>query len=227
MTYKQFIVLVAICIGFVTTTLAQHGNYKIKNGFGIGGGLTQFDIITDNFKTVKSEGWIGGLSATVDLPHKWYTVSYNIQFSENHIGIYARPTLTSPLTEEVDYKMLTAQVSFLFHAKLIKDYVTIDVGPMLQYNGDLELKNNSKDEYIITNYENLAAKDITKISHFNVNGAIGATAGFPGFKLRAHYIYGFTNILNKLNDRELSVGTNTEKFKGNQSMLAFTAIILF
>ncbi|MEZ4856854.1 MAG: hypothetical protein R2812_10320 [Gelidibacter sp.] len=227
MTYKQFIVLVAICIGFVTTSLAQHGNYRIQNGFGIGAGLTQFDIITDNFQTAKGEGWIGGLSATVDLPHKWYTVSYNIQFSENTIGIYARPTVVSPLTEEVDYKMMTAQVSFLFHAKVIKNYVTIDVGPMLQYNGDLELKNNAKDNYIINNYDSVLAKDISKISHFNVDGAIGATAGFPGFKLRAQYIYGFTNILNKLNDQDLSVGTNTQKFKGNQSMLAFTAMILF
>jgi hypothetical protein len=227
MKKKQYILLVALCIGFVTLSFGQHKRYAIKNGIGIQGGLTQFDIITDNFETTKGNGWIGGLSATVDLPHKWYTVSYNIQLSENTIGIMARPTNVSPLFEEVDYKLFTAQIAFLFHAKVVKDYITIDFGPMIQYNSELELKDDSKENYIIKNFDNLLATDISKISQFNVNGAVGATAGFPGFKLRAQYIYGFTNILNKLNDQDLTVGANTEKFKGNQSMLAFTAMISF
>ena len=31
----------------------------------------------------KGDGWIGGMSATVGLPHKWYNVSYGMQLSEN------------------------------------------------------------------------------------------------------------------------------------------------
>ena len=227
MQNKHLILLVALCIGFVTNTYAQHKRYAIKNGIGIAGGLTQYDIITDNFETVKGDGWIGGLSATVDLPHKWYTVSYNIQLSENTLGIFARPNNIITTSETIDYKLFTAQVSFLFHAKVIQDYITIDLGPMIQYNSELELKDDSKENYFINNYQNLLAKDISKISQFNVNGAVGVTAGFPGFKLRAQYIYGFTNILNKLNDQNLDIGSNTEKFKGNQSMLAFTAMIVF
>lgn len=227
MQNKQLILLVALCIGFVTTALSQHSRYAIKNGIGVQGGLTQFDITTENFQTIKGDGWIGGLNATVDLPHKWYTVSYSIQLSENTLGISARPTMTSPLLEEIDYKIFTAQVAFLFHAKVLQDYITIDLGPMIQYNSELELKNKDKEGYFITNYNNLLASDITEISQFNVNGAIGASVGFKGFKLRGQYIYGFTNILNKLNDQDLDVGTNTDKFKGNQTMIAFTAMIIF
>ena len=224
---KRYILLVALCIGFVTTSLSQHRRYAIKNGFGIQGGLTQFDIMTDNFETKKGDGWIGGLSATVDLPHKWYTVSYSIQLSENTLGISARPASVSPLIEEVDYKLFTAQVAFLFHAKVLQDYITIDLGPMIQYNSELELKDESKESYFINNYSNLLAADIVAISQFNINGAIGASVGFKGFKLRAQYIYGFTNILNKLNDQDLTLDGNTEKFKGNQAMLAFTAMFIF
>ncbi|OUS02377.1 hypothetical protein A9Q86_03790 [Flavobacteriales bacterium 33_180_T64] len=227
MQNKHLILLVVLCIGFVTTSVAQHTRYAIKNGIGIQGGLTQFDIMTDNFDTVKGDGWLAGLSATVDLPHKWYTVSYSIQMSENTIGILARPASVSPLLEEVDYKIFTAQVAFLFHAKVIQDYVTIDFGPMIQYNSELELKDEDQESYFLNNYNNLLASDITEISPFNVNGAVGATLGFKGFKLRAQYIYGFTNILNKLNNQDLDVDTNTEKFKGNQAMLAFTAMIVF
>jgi len=225
---KQLFLLVAFSIAFVTTALAQHQRYSIKNGIGIYGGLTQFDIITDNFQTVKGEGWIGGLSATVDLPHKWYTVSYNIQLSENNVGIFARPSNVIANEEEIDYKLFTAQVAFLFHAKVLQDYITVDVGPMIQYNSELELKDDNHENYIIGSYNNLLAKDITGISQFNVNGAVGATAGFKGFKLRAQYIYGFTNMLNKLNNKnDLDTTGGNNKFKGNQSMLAFTAIIVF
>lgn len=45
--------LVAVSILFVTLGYAQHKRYAIKNGIGIQGGFTQFDIITDNFVTKK------------------------------------------------------------------------------------------------------------------------------------------------------------------------------
>lgn len=222
----KYILLVVISMAFVTLTYAQHKRYAIKNGVGIQGGVTQFDIITDNFVTKKNTGFIGGLSASVDLPHKWYNVSYNILLSENNIDIAAF-SLSNPTEEFVEYKLLTAQLSFLFHVKLIDSNLTLDLGPMLQYNGDLELKDDSKEGLIVANYDTLLTEDISKISNFNVNGAVGLSAGFGAFRLRAQYIYGFTNILGKLNDEDLNVGSNDNKFKGNQSMIAFTAIITF
>jgi len=222
---KDFL-LVAICTAFVTIGYAQHKRYSIKNGIGLQGGITQFDILTDNFETKTNSGFIGGLAASVDIPHRWYNVSYNIQLSENNIDVNAVAPTTS-IEEYIEYKMFTAQISFLFHIKLISNNVTLDIGPMLQYNSELELKDDSKEGYIITNYDNLLTEDITKISQFNANGAVGISAGFGSFLLRAQYVYGFTNILGKLNDQDLSVGNNNEKFKGNQSLFAFTAIITF
>ena len=226
MKKTKHLLLVAICIAFVTVSYGQHKRYAIKNGVGIQGGMTQFDVITDNFVTKKNTGFIGGLSASVDIPHKWYNVSYNILLSQIHIDIAAY-SLSNPTEEFVEYKLLTAQLSFLFHAKLIGSNLTLDLGPMLQYNGDLELKDESKEGYVISDYDTLLTEDISKISNFNVNGAVGLSAGFGAFKLRAQYIYGFTNILGNLNDEDLNVGSNDNKFKGNQSMLAFTAIITF
>ncbi len=216
------LVITAIC--FVSFSFAQ--NYRIQNGIGLQGGITQFDILTDNFETQVNSGFIGGLSASVDLPHRWYNVSYNIQLSENNIDISASP-FGSNVNEFVEYKMFTAQIAFLFHIKLISNNVTFDVGPMLQYNSELELKDDAKEGYNITGFQNLLTEDITKISNFNANGAVGLSAGFGSFRIRAQYIYGFTNILGKLNDQDLNVGSNTDKFKGNQSLLALTAILTF
>lgn len=224
MKKTKLFLFVVISICFVSLNFAQ--NYRIQNGIGLQGGITQFDILTDNFETQVNSGFIGGLSASVDLPHRWYNVSYNIQLSENNIDINASP-FGSNVNEFVEYKMFTAQISFLFHLKLISNNVTLDVGPMLQYNSELELKDDTKEGYNVTGFQNLLTEDITKISNFNANGAVGLSAGFGSFRIRAQYIYGFTNILGKLNDQDLNVGSNTDKFKGNQSLLAFTAILTF
>lgn len=225
MQIRQLILLVALSIGFVTSSFSQRrGIVNISNGIGVGGGLTQFDIKTDNLETQKGDGWIAGMAATLDLPHRWYTVSYGMQVSENNMSIMGR-SFPSATAEPLEYKLLTVQAQFLFHLKVAKDYLMIDGGPMIQYNGELELKDSSKKAYILSGYSNLLASDVRDISKFNVNATIGATAGFSHFKFRVQYIYGLTNMLNKLNDQNLDASPSNETFKGNQSMVAFMAFI--
>ncbi|GGH37689.1 hypothetical protein IA57_05415 [Mangrovimonas yunxiaonensis] len=225
---KHFILLVVFCIGFVTTFYAQHKRYAIKNGFGLYGGLTQYDILTDNFETQPGNGWMVGASATVDIPHKWYNISYTIQLAENKVGIASRQATLPMQSQFLDYKVFSAQIALLMHIKLVKSFVTIDVGPMLQYNGELELEDDQYENFVVANYDNLLAKDISGISKFNVDGAVGLSAGFSHFRLKAQYIYGFTNMLAKLDKADdLDVTGNDKKIKGNQSMLAFTAMITF
>jgi len=227
MQQKPCILLVALTMCFVTPIFAQHGTYRISNGFGIMGGITQYDIQTDNFITTKGNGFIGGMNATVDIPHRWHNISFGMQLSENHLEIAGRASSLGA-SQNIEYKLFAAQVALLMHVKVIENHFTIDLGPMIQYNGKLELEDKSQENYIIENYSFLTAKNITNISQFHFNGAIGASAGLKQFKLKAQYIYGFTNILNKLNDKDYDTsGSADNKFKGNQSMLAFTALFNF
>ena len=225
MKFRQRILLVALTIGFVTLSHSQRRNYDIKNGFAIGGGITQFDINTDNFKTEQGSGWMIHASATGDLPHRWYNLSYGMQLSESTFGVLASDGTSA--AEFLDYKVFTAQLALLFHIKAIPNLLTIDVGPMAQFNGKMALEDDSKENYIIEGYTNLLAEDIEDITPFNLNGAIGATLGFRFIKLRAQYIYGFLNSFEKLNSQDLDLGNNPEKLKGNMNMLAFTALITF
>ena len=221
---KQLNLLVAILLLFVTNIFAQRPNYDIKNFIGIHGGITQFDIITDNFTTEKQDGFIIGLTGIVNVEHKWYDVSYGIQFTQNKLGIEGRSNITGE-SEMLDYKVSAAQLALFMHAKILQQNLTIDFGPVIQANGFLELDKDTFDDYYIHGYEDdeLTAYDLRDISKFNVNGAIGATAGFKHFRVRAQYQYGLTNMLNKLNDLEIE-GTD---FKGNQSQILLTALVLF
>ena len=94
------------------------------------------------------------MAATVDLPHRWYNVSYNIQLGENKTGIAALRPLGSQ-SEFVDYKIFTAQIALVGHLKLINKHLTLDAGPMLQYNSDLNLEDQTKETYIIDGYNSI------------------------------------------------------------------------
>ncbi|WP_282134898.1 hypothetical protein [Seonamhaeicola maritimus] len=223
----QLTLLVAIILGFVTKSYAQPKKYDITNGMGIFGGITKIDIDTDNFTTEQGDGFLFGMSATVDLPHKWYNMSYGMQLSENYLKISGRPSMSIGQEEFLEYKMFAAQLALLGHLKVVGSYLTIDVGPMLQYNGKLELKNEDQKSYYINAYTNLMADDITPISQFNFNGLVGASVGYKFIKLRAQYIYGFTNIFKKLNSQDIDTSGGESNFKGNQNMLVFGAMISF
>lgn len=228
MKFRQRILLVALTIGFVTLSYSQHRRVPIKNGFALGGGITQFDIITDNFETIKGDGWMIHASATADISHRWYNISYGMQLSESTFGVSGRTSNTTLEDSMIEYKVFAAQIALLGHIKFFKGHFTIDGGPMLQYNGKLELKDKSQESHFINNYTNLTAEDITEVSNVQFNGAIGATVGFGPLKVKAQYIYGLTNILSKLNDQDLdTAGFSGGKFEGNQSMLAFTGLFTF
>jgi len=227
MKFNLYILLVAFSVCFVTSTNAQRKTVFVKNGIGIMAGITLYDINTDNFITKSGLGFAGGLMATLDLPHKGFTVSYGMQFSENNIEISGRMIGDVAGNETIEYKLLAVQLGFIYHKKIFGDNFTIDLGPQLQYNGNLELKDANKENYFINGYDALQAKDIENISQFNVNGMIGASVGIGALKFKAQYIYGFLNILDKLNDKNLNVGSNTEKFKGNQSIFVFTLMFSF
>ncbi len=220
---KQLNLLVAITLLFVTNAFSQRPNYNIKNFIGLYGGITQFDITTDNFVTEKQNGWVAGLTGIVNVEHKWYDVSYGIQFSGNNLNISGRMTDDVQGEESIEYKLSAAQLALFMHAKIIGQNLAIDFGPVIQANGFLELKDKAQEEYYINGFDGLQAIDLRDISKFNINAAIGATAGLNNFRVRAQYQYGLTNILNKLNDLNIE-GT---KFKGNQSQVLLTAMVLF
>ena len=228
MKINRFFILVVSVLCFVTNIQAQKkGRVRITNGFSIQGGATLFDIITDNFETSQGVGFLGGLHATVDLPHKWYNVSLGMLFSQNNIGISARPALLSTQRDFIDFKVLAVQLNPLFHIKLLPKHITIQLGPSFQYNGELELDDRAQEGYFITNYTNLRADDITPISQINVNGVLGVSLGFKNFKVKAQYFYGFTNTLKNLDDEDLNTLGGASEFEGNTSVLVVGAELSF
>ena len=224
MKNKPLFLLVALLLCFVTNSQT---NVIIKTGIGIQGGVTQFNILTDNFDTSSGLGFVGGFSATGDIPHKWYNVSFGLQFFQNNLEISARETQSSDTTEMLDYQLQGVQGTFLFHIKIADNFFTLVVGPQIQFNSELELDNETQETFFINGYDNLNAGDISDITKLNANGVIGLSGGIGPIRLRVHYTYGFTNILNNLNDQDLNTSGGESRFNGNQSIISATALFTF
>jgi hypothetical protein len=194
-------------------------NYRDSNRIGIIGGINQFTLNTDNFETKALTGWNLGLSVRGNF-YNDFDMVYAMQFSENKFSV---PT-TTPLNfqkEDVEYKLPSAQISFMLSYKFIENHLSMEFGPMLQVNDKFKIDDDSNINNIIDG-TTIKAGDIRKISKFNFYPVVGITAGVRHFRVNVQYAYGLTNMLGNLNDSNTNPGV---KFKGNAGILSGNLII--
>lgn len=208
---------IAISIIFVFITLSVFSQYKYRdaNRIGITAGVNQFSLYTNNFQTKAELGWNAGLSMRGNFYNNWDMI-YGIQFSGNSFSV---STTSIPLViEQVNYKLASGQLSLLASYKIIDSHLSIEVGPIIQVNGKLEIDSDKVNNVI--SGTTLLAKDIQDISKFNVYPMVGITFGMVHFRANISYQYGLNNILGNLNNQNL--GYN---FKGNAGILNGNLII--
>ena len=199
---------------FISTICFSQYDYRDSNRIGISLGVNQFTLNTNNFQTKPGTGWNGGLSMRGNYYDNWDAV-YAMQFSENNFSV---TTKSGFITEDTNYKLSSAQISFLFSYKIVENHLSIEAGPLVQINGKLKV-DSGKENNIISG-TTLLAKDIVAISQFNFYPVIGITAGVRHVRLNVSYQYGVNNMLGNLNSQNLGVD-----FKGNPGILNGNLII--
>ena len=103
---------------FSLTTLVCFSQYEYRdsNRIGISFGVNQFNLNTDNFQTKPGTGWNGGLSMRGNYYDDWDMI-YAMQFSENNFSV---TTNSGFITEDTNYKLSSAQISFQISYKFIE-----------------------------------------------------------------------------------------------------------
>ncbi|MBX9808223.1 MAG: PorT family protein [Flavobacteriaceae bacterium] len=209
---KKIFLTTVFCL--ITLVCFSQYDYRDSNRIGISFGVNQFTLNTNNFQTKPGTGWNGGLSMRGNYYDDWDMV-YAMQFSENNFSV---ATNSGFITEDTNYKLSSAQISLLFSYKFIENHLSIEMGPLVQINGKLNVE-KGKESNTITG-TNLKAKDIVAISQFNFYPVIGITAGVRHLRLNISYQYGVNNMLGNLNKQSLGVN-----FKGNPGILNGNLII--
>lgn len=219
MNFKRLI-FVSLCFFFFQQTFAQK-NYNGYNFLGIQGGITFFDIQTDDFVTKQQTGFVAGFTTRGAFRNNFDLV-YGLSFQSASVGVEGSSFLGTD-TQNIGYTIQGAQINFLGSYNIVVKHLSIEFGPVFDVNGKMKLDNDKYEDYILTGYNTLTAKDIQEISRFNVRLAAGLTAGLEHFRISAQYQYGVTNMLGKLNDR----GLENNDFKGNSSTIVVMGVIYF
>lgn len=211
---KTYLTL-ALAILFISISQVQaQRNFKEFNVIGVSGGLTLYDINTDDFITTSRESYMLGFQMRGNVYNN-FDMIYGIAFYDTKLGISASSIPVVGNKEVLDFNMQSAQISILGGYKIIKEHLSVEVGPILNVNGKLTLKDTPFENYIVEGYNTLRAIDLEDVSKVNFHLAAGLTAGFRNFRVFGQYQYGVTNVLNKLNSQNLE----KDNFKGNSSLL--------
>jgi len=209
----------AIIFLFVFQQTFAQRNYDGYNFFGIQGGVTFFDIQTDDLVTKQQTGFVGGFTTRGAFRNN-FDLIYGLSFQSSTVGVEGSNLLE---TQNIGYTIQGAQINFLGSYNIVVKHLSIEFGPVFDINGKMKLDRDEYEDYILTGYETITAKDIQDISRFNVRLAGGITAGLEHFRISAQYQYGVTNMLGKLNDK----GLENQDFKGNSSTIIVAGVIYF
>ena len=218
MSIKNLFIVTVLVISFQQLTAQR--NFNEYNRLGITGGLTLFDINTSDLTTKQGQGFTAGFTTRGSFRNNFDLV-YGINFIQSNIEIGASNLIES---RNLEYSILAAQINLLASYNIIEHHLSLEFGPILNVNGKMKLNDKAYEDYIVDGYTTVRAQDIEDISSFNFRLMGGLTAGLKSFRLGAHYQYGFTNMLNNLNDKGIS---EIDDIKGNSSTFIISGVVYF
>ena len=202
-------ILIVVCALFSIVGLAQRG-HKDSNRIGISGGLTQMNILTDNFKVTPQQGWMGGLHVRGNFYNDWQ-MSFGMFFTDSNFSVETRKLSGSIV--DTNYKLSAVQIYIMPGYVISQNHFNVEFGPVLQINDKLVIDKADETNFLV-DQPLLTAKDITDVSKINANIYAGVNFGVKNFRLRLGYQFGVNNFFNNLNNNE-KVTAIGEKFKGN------------
>jgi hypothetical protein len=205
--------LVFIFLIISSVAMAQRG-FKDSNRIGIGAGLTQLNIYTDNFTVTPEMGWIGGFSVRGNYYNDWQ-MSFGMFFTDSNFSI---PTRKGFIQTQTNFKMSAVQIYIVPSYVAIEDHLNLEFGPVLQVNGKLTI-NKDDETNVLLDQPGLIAKDIVDVSKINANFYVGVNGGFKNIRARIGYQYGLTNFFGNLKNND-NVKLTGEKFKGNIGLIS-------
>jgi hypothetical protein len=205
--------LVFIFLIISTVAIAQRG-FKDSNRIGIGAGLTQLNIYTDNFTVTPESGWIGGFSVRGNYYNNWQ-MSFGMFFTDSNFSI---PTLKGLQQTQTNFKMSAVQIYIVPSYVAIEDHLNLEFGPVLQVNGKLGIDKDDENNLLL-DQPGLIAKDIIDVSKFSANFYVGINGGIKNVRARIGYQYGLTNFFGNLKNND-NVKLLGEKMKGNIGLIS-------
>lgn len=214
-----FIILILVTVNMHAQRSRWDRDYNL---FGTQAGGHYTNIVSNQLPVTGKASWTAGFTYVSSLPDNWQLV-YGLNFYDFKVDIDGRQKLALDSRQSpIEYNMIGVQASIFGSYKLYDHFLSVEAGPVIQVNGNLDARQD-KELYYLAQYD-ITALEIEKVSPFNVHLAAGLTGGFEKVKFRLQYQHGLTNIFGKLNKIDFS--DTVPKFSGRMSIIT-AGVIMF
>lgn len=220
MNIKNGMLVLLTCV--ILLPLAGHAQRGMWDGaynrLGLQAGMNHFNINTDELPVTARTSWTAGFTTRSSFYDNFQFI-YGINFFDFKTQVTGREKIDySTANEEIDYNMIGVQANFFGSYKILGHHLSVEMGPVLQVNGKYEPRQD-KELWYVDGYD-LTASDISKVSTFNVNFAVGISGGFEKLKFWTQYQHGLNNFFAPLNSRNLEeIDPTAPEFKGRIGMI--------
>lgn len=224
MKLKSFLFLTITAV-FLTSAHAQRkfppNSY---NRLGLQGGLTYGNLHSEDFQFTDQIGYTAGLTTRATAGKNIFFI-YGVNFYEFKTSLNTlEPISLEP--EEIDFTATGVQINLFVGHKLIDEYLSFEMGPLVQINSKLSPEEGKENNNLIE-YD-LVASDLEEITRMNFSLAAGISGGLPNIKMWIQYQYGISNLFNKFNYAELrEKDPAVPSLKGNMRMVAAGIVFYF
>jgi len=193
---------------------AQYGrnDYNLK---GLFFGATTPTVITQNLAVAPGKGLTGGYISRGDVYNN-FDISYAMVFFQNQCTIQGR---NNNISGDVIMELSGAQIQLLGGYQIIRHHLSLDMGPVLSFNGPWRAQSKDQELWQVSGYDQLVVEDLSGVSPVQGHFLIGLSGGLERLKLTAQYQRGFSNFLRKINNTNLERPVN-----GFSGQLAWTTI---
>lgn len=204
----------------ISTFLCCHAinaqrNYSYNNKIGVGIDATFFNLQSEDVAVNGKIGWSAGLENRSSY-RPFIDFIFGIHLFNNKFSVQEAISL-----DEIEMNVIGAELKFLLAYKIAnKNYLSLEAGPALSFNGEFKVANSNYDDSIITGPSAVTIASFQQTTPFNVNGIIGLSGGLEKIRVSIHYHYSFLDVLNGKN-------FNSEELNGNMGYVTAGVRYLF
>lgn len=160
------------------------------NRIGVQGGITYGKIASEDFDFNYGTGYTGGFS-TRATAGEHILFLYGINFFRAKTSMEVREAITMD-PRKIDFNLSGAQVNFFLGYRVLREHLSVELGPILQFNGKLS-PDEGNENYWLRDYD-INVEALENIAKVNMSLAAQISGGFPKLKFWVQYQYGLSNM---------------------------------
>lgn len=216
MNLNYFLIILALLLSVNTVFSQRKLPANSFNRVGVQGGVAYGKITSNDLDFDYGTGYTVGFSTRATAgDHFLFMYGINFFKAKTSMGVREINTLEPG---KIDFNLSGAQINFFLGYRILGEYLSVELGPILQLSGKLS-PDEGDENYWLRDYDT-NVEVLEKVSKANMSLAAQVSAGFPKLKLWVQYQYGISNMFGDIELQATSEqGSAIEDPRGTMRMV--------